>query len=66
MATLKASSKVLDLVENTGTELKNKDTYTINDIRWAHLKSFTAGFIFACVVIAGVVNLLLSLKGLLQ
>ena len=44
---------------------KKNDSYTLNDIRWTQIKFFAAGFVFACGALAGLVNLLLSLKGLL-
>lgn len=45
---------------------KDETVYTVHDIRWAKVQSFTAGFTFACVALAGLVNFLLSLKGLIE
>ena len=46
-------------------KIPNK-VYSESDIRWAKLQSFVAGFVAACVAIAGITNFFLSVRGLIK
>ena len=52
------------MLEKRNNEKKNG--YTVYDMRWIKLQSFVAGFVFACIALAGLVNFLLSIKGLFK